>query len=154
MVAAKVIDADTAAEWAHKNLVAPEVVEKLHAFWLKPATTAQKEASAADLLALYDGEKATRAETLAALEALGYPADEAAAKLDVLDARRVTSARNAAISDLHAAFKKGSLTSAMVAPALAKLVNEPGSATQILAAWQAYKDAFPPPAPAVVPPVA
>src|SRR5205814_9314227 len=96
--------------------------------WATAKGAAAKEASASDLLALYDGEKATRAETLTGLEALGYPADEAAAKLATLDARRVTSARNAAISDLHAAFKKGSLTAAMVAPALAKLVNEPGSA--------------------------
>lgn len=150
LVAAKVIDADTAADWAHKNLVAPEVVEKLREFWLKPATTAQKEASAADLLALYDGEKATLAETLAALEALGYPADEAQAKVDVLAARRVTSARNAAISDLHAAFKKGELLVDAVTVALGKLVLDPEAVPLIVAAWQAYKDAFPPPAPAPV----
>ncbi|TMC48759.1 MAG: hypothetical protein E6J20_18495 [Chloroflexi bacterium] len=118
--------------------------------WATAKGAAAKEASASDLLALYDGEKATRAETLTGLEALGYPANEAAAKLATLDARRVTSARNAAISDLHAAFKKGSLTAAMVEPALAKLVNEPGSAPQILAAWQAYMDAFPPPSAPVV----
>jgi hypothetical protein len=116
--------------------------------WATAKAGSAKEATAADLLALYDGEKATLAETLAALEQLGYPADEAQAKIDVLAARRVSSARNAAIADLHTSFKKGELLADAVTVALGKLVQDADAVPLIVAAWQAYRDAFPPPAPA------
>lgn len=126
----------------------PTLAKQVAAQWSASKGTAAKEATATDLLALYDGRKASAADTLTALEGLGYPADEAQAKLDVLDARRVASARSTAISDLHAALKKGTLTLAMAGEALPKLTNTPEAAAAILAAWQVYIEAFPPPAPA------
>jgi hypothetical protein len=130
----------------------PTLAKQVAAKWAGAKTSAGKEASATDLLALYDGQKATQAETLAALEALGYPTDEAQAKIDTLDARRVTSARNVATSDLHAAFKKGQLDAAGATKGLTALGITPWAVPLIVAAWQAYLDAFPPAAPAVPPP--
>jgi hypothetical protein len=127
----------------------PTLAKQVAAKWAGAKTSAGKEASATDLLALYDGEKATAPETLAALEALGYPTDEAQAKIDTLDARRVTSARNVATSDLHAAFKKGQLDAAGATKGLTALGVSPWAVPLIVAAWQAYLDAFPPAAPAV-----
>lgn len=145
----KAADAET---WYLRLGWPPELANQVAEAYAKPRGAAAKEASASDILALYDGEKATRAETLAALEALGYPADEAAAKVDVLDARRVSSAKGTAISDLHAAFRKTELTVAQATAAVAKLVNDPATAPQIVTAWQVYRDAFPPEAPPVTPP--
>src|SRR5207247_7798492 len=99
----------------------PTLAEKVSKAWATTQAAAQKEATVADLLALYDGYKASPAETLAALEALGYPAEEAQAKMDVLDARRVTSARNTAIGDLHGLYKKGGLSDPAVLTALASI---------------------------------
>lgn len=154
LVQAKAIDADTAAKWASYNLEAPEVVDALHAYWSKPSTAASKAETVTDLLALLDGGKATAADTLAAIEAIGYTPDGAQGKIDTLDARRVTSARNAAIGDLHTAFKKGSLDQTGATKGLTDLHVSPWAVPLIVAAWQAYLDAFPPPAPAAVPPPA
>jgi hypothetical protein len=122
--------------------------------WATTKAGASKEATASDLLTLYDGQKATRAATLTALEGLGYPADEAALKLDVLDARRVVSARTAAISDMHGDFKKGAIDGPAVTAGLDALAIDAETAAQIVAAWTAYRTAEAAQPPPVVPPAA
>lgn len=106
--------------------------------WTKGTTAAAKEATASDLLALYDGQRRSRAETLTALEELGYPADEAATKVDVLDARRVVGAKQAAIGDLHTAYKKRAMSNTHAEAALASLGVAPWAAPKIVAAWEAF----------------
>ena len=128
----------------------PTLADQVAAKWAQPSSAASKEATATDLLTLYEGGKATRAETLAALEALGYPADEAATKVDVLEARRVVSAKTAAISDLHGAFKKGAILGTAAQTALEDLGLDAATATAVLNAWRVYlaaEAASAPPAP-------
>lgn len=130
----------------------PTFAAKVAAAWSKPSSAAAKEATVADLLTLYEGEQATRAETLAAIEGLGYPADEAARKVDLLEARRIVSAKTAAISDLHGGFKKGALLGTAVQTSLEALGLSTATATAILDAWRVYlaaENASLPPAPAV-----
>lgn len=128
----------------------PQDIDALVTFWYGTKSSAAKEATAADLLTLWDGEKLTREEALADLEALGYPADEAQRKLDLVEARRVASAKTTAISDLHGDFKKSNLTAAEVQPALVALGLSEDAANEILNSWSAYLNAFPPPPPAPV----
>ena len=78
------------------------------------------------------------AETLTALEDLGYPADEAQRKMDVVEARRVAAATNTVIGDLHTEYKKGHLSDAAVLAALEALGLSADGAQRIVAAWAAY----------------
>jgi hypothetical protein len=116
----------------------PKLAATVAAKWAQGTTAAAKEATASDLLTLYDGKRATRADTLAALEALGYPADEAASKVDVVDARRVASAKSAAISDLHTTYKKGDLSDAAATTALEAIGVAEWAVPLIVSAWRDY----------------
>jgi hypothetical protein len=116
----------------------PTLAKKVTAKWAQGSSAAAKEATASDVLTLYDGEHATRAATLTALEDLGYPVDEAATKLDVLDARRVVGAKQAAIGDLHTAYKKRSMPDENVLTALGSLGVAAWAAPHILSAWRAF----------------
>lgn len=116
----------------------PTFAAKVAAAWSKGSSSAAKEATAADLLTLWDGEKATAPETLAALEALGYAADEAQRKMDVVEARRVAGAKSSAIGDLHTSYKKGSLSTAATVAALGALGVSAAAATEIEQAWRVF----------------
>lgn len=113
----------------------PTLAAQVAKRWAGTKGTAAKEATVTDLLTLWDGEQATTAETLAAIEALGYPTDEARQKMATIAARRVQSSRNTAISDLHALFKKSDVTVEQAAAAIAKLGVSPEDAARIVANW-------------------
>jgi hypothetical protein len=130
----------------------PKLAHTVTAKWAQGSSSAAKEATVADLLTLYDGGKATLSDTLAAIEALGYPADEAQAKLDTVDARRVVSAKSAAISDLHAKYKKGELPDANVVAALHGLGVADWAAPMIVAAWREFLQAEAQTPPTALPP--
>jgi hypothetical protein len=104
---------------------------------------------------LYDSGHITQAEAHTELVALGYDAAEATKKIEVLDARRVSSAKTAAIGDMHGDFKKGRLDAPAVEKGLAALGLEPWAVAAIVEAWRAYRiaEAAQPP-PTVPPPVA
>lgn len=87
----------------------PTFASRVSKRWTTSTSTAAKEATAADLVTLYQGYKISRAELLAKLEAAGYQADQAELKVEVADAARVKAARDTAITGLHTAFKKGQL---------------------------------------------
>ena len=119
----------------------PTFAQKVAAAWATKKGSAAKEATAADLLTLYEGEQATRAETITALEGLGYPADEAARKLDLVEARRVISAKSAAVSDLHAAFKKGTILGTAAVTSIENLGYSAATAAKMVDAWRALREA-------------
>lgn len=130
----------------------PEDAAQVAKAWTKTGTGSAKEATVTDLLKLYDGGKATLAETLAAIEDLGYPAAEAQAKVDTVDAGRVVSAKSAAIGDLHTKYKKGELPDANVAAALSKLGVAAWAVPKIVDAWRAFLDAEAETPPTALPP--
>jgi len=127
---------------AHQVLIfegwEPTFAAKVAKAWATAKGAAAKEATATDLLTLWDGHKATAAATLTALEDLGYPADEAQRKMDVVEARRVAAATNTVIGDLHTEYKKGHLSDAAVLAALEALGLSADGAQRIVAAWAAY----------------
>ena len=131
----------------------PGLAKQVASTWHASGGSAAKEATATDLLALLDGGKASAADTLTALEGLGYPAAEAQLKIDTLDARRVASAKSAAISDLHASYKKGGLPDADVIEALAKLHVAEWAQPLIVAAWRAFLEAGGEEPPTALPPI-
>lgn len=130
----------------------PQDADEVAHAWATTKAVAQKEATVTDLLTLHDGGYLDESATLAAITDLGYPPEEAQTKLDLIDARRAASAKSTAISDLHAAFKNGDLDGPAVDAALNQLGVNPLAIGQIVASWQTYLDAFPPPEPAVTPP--
>jgi hypothetical protein len=142
---------------AHKVLLyegwEPTFAAKVSHAWATAKGSAAKEATVTDLLKLYDGGKATLPATLTAIEGLGYPADEAQTKVDTIDAGRVASAKTAAISDLHAKYKKGALPDANVITALQSLGVTAWAAPLIVAAWRAYLTAEAETPPTALPPV-
>lgn len=116
----------------------PTFAAKVAAAWSKGTSAAAKEATASDLLALWDGAKATAAETQTALEALGYSAAEAQRKMEVVEARRVAGAKSSAIGDLHTAYKKGALSTARTVTALEALGLSATGAAEIEQAWRVF----------------
>lgn len=140
LVQSHAISPEIAAEWATKDRYPPEVVSVLLAYWRRPTSAAQKEATASDLLTLYDGGRAKRVPTMEAMEALGYPADEATRKLDVLDARRVRGARDTAIGGIHTAYKKQEIDDNDVTAALDQLGVATWAVPQIVDAWRVERN--------------
>jgi hypothetical protein len=133
----------------------PTLAKTVTAKWAQGSSAAAKEATASDVLTLYDSGHITQAEAHTELVALGYDAAEAAKKIEVLDARRVSSAKTAAVGDMHGDFKKGRLDAPAVEKGLAALGLEPWAVAAIVQAWQAYRiaEAAQPP-PTVPPPIA
>jgi len=123
----------------------PTLAHKVAQRWAAGGAAASKEASASELLTLYESGHATEAQTRADLTALGFPAAEVAKKIDLVAARRVVSSIGTALTDLHGAFKKQDLTRAEVLEAMAKLAIPEWARTAIADNWQTYIDAFPPP---------
>lgn len=116
----------------------PDLAKQIAEALGKQRGATAREATAADLLVLWDGGKATRDETLAALEALGYPADEATRKMDVLEARRVSAAKTTVIGDLHTKYKKGELATTTTVTALEALGMSPSAAVEIEQTWRVF----------------
>jgi hypothetical protein len=133
----------------------PTLAKTVTAEWAQGSGAAAKEATASDVLTLYDSGHITQAEAHTGLVALGYDAAEATKKIEVLDARRVSSAKTAAVGDMHGDFKKGRLDAPAVEKGLAELGIAPWAVTAIVAAWTTYRDAeAAQPPPTVPPPVA
>lgn len=120
----------------------PGFAKQIAAAWSAGGAAASKEATAADLLTLYDGGKATEAETMTALDALGYSPAEAQRKLDLVTARRVASAKGTGITDIHGDFKKGLLSGDAAIAGIKSLGIDEATATAIAEAWNAYNVAL------------
>lgn len=132
----------------------PTLAKTVTAKWAQGSSAAAKEATASDVLTLYDSGHITQAEAHAELVALGYDAAEATKKIELIGARRVASAKTAAVGDMHGDFKKGALNAPAVEAGLTALGFEPWVIAAIVKAWSAYRaaEAAQPP-PAVPPPI-
>jgi hypothetical protein len=139
---------DEAFTWYKRLGWEPSLARKVADVYGKPSNTAQKEATAADVVTLYDAGRVTRPQALAELAALGYPAAEAAKKIELPDARRASAAKNTAVGDLHAVYKKGGLNDPQALAALATIGLPDWAAANVVQAWRAAYDATNP-APAV-----
>ena len=132
------MDRDTAYTWYTRMGWPPELAGQVADAFAKQHHAAEKEATAGDLLTLYDGGQATRDETLTALGDLGYPADEAQRKLELLDARRVIAARTSTASALGTDYRKGKLSADAVQAALEAMGIPAGTASTMLTMWAQY----------------
>lgn len=103
--------------------------------WAATKGGASKEASATDLLTLYDGRRLGRPALLDQLGQLGYDQADAERKADIVDARRVVSAKNTAITGLHKHYEKGGVTRDNLLSALAALGVATWAAGDIVEAW-------------------
>lgn len=130
-----VLTEEQARTWYLRMGWPPELAEQVAHAFAHARASAEKEATATDLLTLFDGGRATELETLAALRALGYPDDEARRKLDLVDARRVASAKGTAITDIHAKYKKGSIDADVAVGAIQQLGVPAWAANAIVQAW-------------------
>jgi hypothetical protein len=123
----------------------PELAEQVSKAFDKQRASVEKEATATDLLTLREGGRLSEAEALAALEDLGYPADEAQRKIDTLAARRVASAKGTAVTDIHAKYKKLEIDADVAVGAITQLGVPPWAATAIVQAWAFAVTAVEPP---------
>src|SRR5262249_12675 len=99
-------------------------------------SAAAKEATASDLLTLWEGQKMTAAETSSALQALGYPAAEAQRKMDVVDARKVIAAEQKFITDLAKAVVGNAITDAQAVAQLGKTSVRADGQQRVLGWWR------------------
>lgn len=129
---------ETAEGWYRKMGWPPELADQVATAFARQRASAEKEATAADLLTLYDGGQATQAETLTALGELGYPPDEAQRKLALVDARRVISAKSATITNLGTDYRKQNLDATSVQHALEGIGLDTATASAMLAVWAQY----------------
>lgn len=107
--------------------------------WASSSGSAAKEATAADHLSLFESGKQTEAQTLAALEGLGYPRDEAQLKMDVVSSRRVVTEVGKATTDLRKAFLREEVTPDVVREVLAGLGIAAWAVDAMLAVWITQK---------------
>lgn len=117
-----------------------EFARKVAAGYTRSRTSAAKEATAADELTLYDGQRIDRATLLERLEALGYSTEDANRKADLVDARKVASARGAAVTSIHTDYKKGAITDVQALAALERLGIAEWARSQMVAAWSVAKN--------------
>jgi hypothetical protein len=113
LVASGAIDADTAAEWAHKALVAPEVVEALHRMWSAPTAGAgakfadrARTQAWATVHTSYVTDEISDVETESALGLLGVPAGEIATVVGFWNLERALTRKRLTPAQVKAAFKK------------------------------------------------
>jgi hypothetical protein len=119
----------------------PTLATKVSKRWAAGSSSASKEATASDLVTLYQGYKITRPELVSQLEQAGYQADQAELKAEVADAARVKSARDTAITGLHRAYIKGTLDEARATAALTKLELDTQAVPAIVSVWTIERDA-------------
>lgn len=113
----------------------PTLAEKVSKRWAAGGSSAAREATAADLLTLLDGGRATEPETLAALRDLGYSDADAQHKVDVVSARRVASAKGTTITDVHAKYKKQAIDAEVAISTIEQLGVPTWAATAIVHSW-------------------
>lgn len=116
------------------------------------ATTAAKEATATDELALFTGGRIDRATVITRLKELGYSDEDANRKADVTEARLVSAALTAAMTGMHRAYVKGYMTDDQTRTAILALGQPQWVADGVIARWKVERDATKPPeAPAPAP---
>lgn len=119
----------------HKHGWAPDIITA----YLDAVTQAKKpshhELTEAQTIALYQSGLRTREEALADLDGIGYNQHDAGELLDLADARRVNSARSAALNRIHREFVAGLLNEETVSQALDQLKIVPTVKDDLLAAW-------------------
>lgn len=108
-------------------------------FAKRPPTTSAREATATDHLALYDAGRDTPAETLAAIEGLGYSETEARVKIEAHDARRVVSEETRVITALHKGYIDGDYSETEALTAMTDLGVAEWARTAILRVWNVQK---------------
>lgn len=133
-----VLSQPEAEKWYLRLGWPPELAEQVSKAFAKQKGATEKEATAADLLTLYDGGRMTEAQTLMALGDLGYPPDEAQRKVDLVSARRVASAKGTAITDLHGSYKKGEIDATSAQHAIESLGVPTQDASAIVTAWSSW----------------
>jgi SOS response regulatory protein OraA/RecX len=118
----------------------PTLAAKVATAWAAGGASAEKDASATDLLTDYEGYMISEAELRRRLRALGYADDELQAKIDLSDARRVRKYRDAVVSKAHTQYVKGRVSRAEAAAALSDVKVTRKATEQILALWDIDKD--------------
>jgi hypothetical protein len=132
---AKVIDVDTAADWAHKSLVAPEVIDALRAYWGGAAGAASKEATKAELDDEYQGGYITADEYAAALGGLGYSGAELDLELHLGDARRLKRWREKVVDAIGGAYTTWAIDAPTATSQLAEVHITGDTANRLLDLW-------------------
>lgn len=125
-----------------KHGFGPDIIAAYLASVTQAKGATQHELTVSQELALYESGLRTRAQASAALEAIGYDAADAGELLDLADARRINSARTAALRVVHADFVRGLYTEAEVAQALDGLKVDPRVRDDLLAAWDVERKAI------------
>jgi hypothetical protein len=120
LVQSGAIDADTAADWSHKNRLAPEVVSALHAYWQQaPAAKADTHVTKAEVQ-LWG--------TLHRSYIAGESDDAiAAAKLTELGVPAAAQTRILALWEHERELRRKQLSPAQIKKAFAKLVTNPAT---------------------------
>lgn len=135
LATARAITADTAADWAHKSLYAPEVVDALHAYWSGAGSAASKEETKTELADEYEGGYITQDEYAQALGQLGYTGHELDLELHLADARRLKAWREKVVSAIAAAYTTFAIDGTAATSELAQVNVTGDPAARLLALW-------------------
>lgn len=134
------VSADEADEILRFQGWEPTLARKVADAWDASRGSAQKEATATDELTLYDGLQIDRATVLNRLQSLGYDQADANRKADVLDARRVISARTTAIGEARKSFLKHEIAEPEARAALTRIGVADWAQAEMLEMWDAARD--------------
>ena len=135
LATAKVIDVATAADWAHKSLYAPEVIDALRAYWGGAAGAASKEATKVELADEFEGGYITEAEYRDALGQLGYSGPELELEIHLGDARRLKRWREKVVDAIGAAYTQWAVDGTAATAQLAEVHITGDAARRLVGLW-------------------
>lgn len=130
-----IIDVETAADWAHKSLYAPEVIDALRAYWGGSSTAAGKEATRTELADEFEGGYITEAEYRDALAKLGYAGAALDLEVHLSDARRLKRWREKVVDAIGAAYTTWAVDAATATSELAQVGVTGEAASKLTALW-------------------
>jgi hypothetical protein len=127
-------EAKTAERLKWAGWFPPDADEAARA-WSAGSRTTKKGLTAADLADEYEGLLVTRAEYVAGLRELGYPADAAEDKARVTDNKLARAARNALIATARSSYIRWRIDQPAVEQALRDADVPAAQASDLLARW-------------------
>lgn len=136
LAAAGTISAETAADWAHKSLYAPEVVDALRKLWAHGDTASSKAATKAELADEYEAGYLDEAGYRAGLAGIGYEGQVLELELHLSEARRAKRYREKVVDAVSRAYVAHKIDDATAGAELAEVGVTGPAAAVLVGLWQ------------------
>lgn len=135
LVTGGAISVAEAIDWAHKDRYAPEVIDALRTYWTQAGGTTGKELTKAEALTEYQGGFMSEAELRTLLQQLGETQHAIDLLVHLGDARRVSKARDSAVTAIGKSYLGHEVSAATAEATLASVGVGPEATAELLRLW-------------------